>query len=61
MKKKIDAIAEKQKELNSLGAFAFSKKKELKGIIYDMKKELSRYKSDNESKDLQIAFETMCR
>lgn len=53
------AIAEKQSELNSLGLFAFSKKKELKDIISDMERELSEYKSDNEPKDLQVAFEKM--
>ncbi len=59
VKRKNDAIAEKQIELNSLGLFAFSKKKELKEIIFDMERELSEYKSDNEPKDLQVAFEKM--
>ena len=59
VKRKNDAIAERQSELNSLGLFAFSRKKELKDIISDMERELSEYKSDNEPKDLQVAFEKM--
>jgi hypothetical protein len=31
----------------------------LKDIISDMERELSEYKSDNEPKDLQVAFEKM--
>lgn len=59
VKKKNDAIAEKQSELNGLGMFAFSKKKELKAIIADMESDLSKYKYDKEPKDLQRAFEKM--
>ena len=59
VKKKNEAIAEKQSELNVLGIFAFSKKKELKAIIADMESDLSKYKYDKEPKDLQRAFEKM--
>lgn len=59
VKKRNDAIAEKQNELNGLGMFAFSKKKELKAIIADMESDLSKYKYDKEPKDLQRAFEKM--
>lgn len=59
VKKKNEAISEKQNELNGLGMFAFSKKKELKAVISDMESDLSKYKYDNEPKDLQKAFERM--
>ncbi len=59
VKKKNDAISEKRNELNGLGMFAFSKKKEVKALIADMESELSKYKYDKEPKDLQRAFEKM--
>lgn len=59
VKKKNDAIAERKTELDSLGMFAFTKRKELKNVISDMETELYKYKSDKEPKDLQRAFERM--
>lgn len=59
VKKKNYAIAEKQNELNGLGLFAFSKKKEIKAIISDMEYALSKYENDNEPIDLLKAFERM--
>lgn len=59
VKKKNNAITEKRNELNSLGMFAFTKKKELKSIIFTMESELSEFKEHNEPKDLKEAFEKM--
>jgi hypothetical protein len=59
VKQKEDALEEKERELTTLGLFALSQKKELKNIISSMKTELYNFKSDNEPKDLQRAFEKM--
>lgn len=58
-KKRSDAIDSKREELNALGLFAFSKKKEVKAEIEKLEAELSKYKSENEPNGLKQAFEKM--
>jgi hypothetical protein len=59
IKKRSDAIDSKRAELNALGLFAFSKKKEVKAEIEKLEAELSKYKSENAPNDLKQAFERM--
>ena len=59
IKKRNEAIVEKYNELKSVGVFALSKKKELKAIIFDMESELSKYRVENEPKDLEKAYYRM--
>ncbi|MFT4006481.1 MAG: hypothetical protein QM683_12955 [Lacrimispora sp.] len=59
VKKQNSKIAEKYNELNHLGILAFSKKKELKAVIAEMESKLSKFKMDNEPKDLKREFERM--
>ena len=59
IKKRSDAINSKRAELNALGLFAFSKKKEVKAEIEKLEAELSKYKSENVPNALKQTYEKM--
>lgn len=59
IKKRSDSIDSKRAELNALGLFAFSKKKEVKAEIEQLEAELLKYKSENAPNTLKQAFEKM--